>query len=297
MLPEDHPLFYGVCGGVSADAIVLDCFKRRTCSSASGSSRSNRTRSGTTRCRSPRSGLCRSGIASSGRSPRRSATFADILAELVGAGLGPYEWTPDDRARCPDRSRRRSPPEGEAKRPVGLRADASAARALPARHRARHRRRISEDDHVAGVGRVRAALLFRVQRPLGDELQLPGRDGRPVAVPRSARPLHDRRRRIQHDARRNRNAASGSGCTSSPSSTTTAVSSLIDASQQRRNYPTLGVRYGSVDFAAASAGLGAWARRVETMDQLDAAVHEALRVDRPAIIDAVVDPAEYFQDL
>ena len=28
MLPEDHPLFYGVCGGVSADAVVLECFKR-----------------------------------------------------------------------------------------------------------------------------------------------------------------------------------------------------------------------------------------------------------------------------
>jgi len=52
-----------------------------------------------------------------------------------------------------------------------------------------------------------------------------------------------------------------------------------------------------VDFAAASAGLGAWARRVETMDELDAAVRDALRVDRPAVIDAVVDPAEYCKDL
>jgi thiamine pyrophosphate-dependent acetolactate synthase large subunit-like protein len=29
------------------------------------------------------------------------------------------------------------------------------------------------------------------------------------------------------------------------------------------------------------------------MDELDAAVREALAVDRPAVIDAVVDPAEY----
>ncbi len=49
-----------------------------------------------------------------------------------------------------------------------------------------------------------------------------------------------------------------------------------------------------MDFAAASAGLGAWARRVETMEQLDAAVREALSVDRPAVIDAIVDPTEYF---
>jgi acetolactate synthase-1/2/3 large subunit len=69
--------------------------------------------------------------------------------------------------------------------------------------------------------------------------------------------------------------------------------SLIDAAQARRGYPTLGVRYGPVDFAAASAALGAWARRVETMGELDAAVAEARQLDRPAVIDAVVDPQEY----
>jgi thiamine pyrophosphate-dependent acetolactate synthase large subunit-like protein len=71
--------------------------------------------------------------------------------------------------------------------------------------------------------------------------------------------------------------------------------SLIDASQQRRGHPTLGVRYGPVDFAAASAALGAWARRVETMDQLDEAVREAQRLDGVAVIDTLVDPAEYLR--
>ena len=52
--------------------------------------------------------------------------------------------------------------------------------------------------------------------------------------------------------------------------------------------------YTGVDFAAVSAGMGAWARRVETMEQLDAAVRDALSVERPAVIDAVVDPGEYF---
>jgi pyruvate dehydrogenase (quinone) len=69
--------------------------------------------------------------------------------------------------------------------------------------------------------------------------------------------------------------------------------SLIDTAQQRRGHPVNGVRYGSVDFAAASAAMGAWARRVETMEQLDEAVREAQAVDRPAVIDAIVDPAEY----
>ncbi|MBI3261554.1 MAG: thiamine pyrophosphate-binding protein [Acidobacteria bacterium] len=69
--------------------------------------------------------------------------------------------------------------------------------------------------------------------------------------------------------------------------------SLIDVAQQQRGQPTYGVRYGSVDFAAASAALGAWARRVETLEALDAAVADGWRVDRPVVIDAVVDPAEY----
>lgn len=69
--------------------------------------------------------------------------------------------------------------------------------------------------------------------------------------------------------------------------------SLIDVAQQKRGQPTYGVRHGSVDFAAASAGLGAWTRRVETLDALDAAVKAGLQVDRPVVIDAVVDPTEY----
>jgi len=69
--------------------------------------------------------------------------------------------------------------------------------------------------------------------------------------------------------------------------------SQIAAAQRRRGYPSHGVRYGAVDFAAVSTALGAWARRVSTMGELDAAVREALSVDRPAVIDAVVDPREY----
>lgn len=69
--------------------------------------------------------------------------------------------------------------------------------------------------------------------------------------------------------------------------------SLIDVAQQKRGHPTYGVRYGSVDFAAASAALGAWARRVETLEALDTAVAEGLTVDRPVVIDAIVDPTEY----
>jgi acetolactate synthase I/II/III large subunit len=69
--------------------------------------------------------------------------------------------------------------------------------------------------------------------------------------------------------------------------------SLIDVAQERRGYPTTGVRHGPVDFAAAAAGFGAWTRRVETMAELDAALRDSQGVDRPVVIDAIVDPGEY----
>jgi acetolactate synthase-1/2/3 large subunit len=69
--------------------------------------------------------------------------------------------------------------------------------------------------------------------------------------------------------------------------------SLIDVAQQNRGYPTYGVKHGCVDFAAVASGFGVWSRRVETMHALEEAVREARRVEGPALIDAVVDPAEY----
>ncbi len=69
--------------------------------------------------------------------------------------------------------------------------------------------------------------------------------------------------------------------------------SLIDVAQERRGYPTTGVRHGTVDFAAAAAAFGAWSRRVTTLDELDAALRDSRGIDRPVVIDAVVDPSEY----
>jgi acetolactate synthase-1/2/3 large subunit len=69
--------------------------------------------------------------------------------------------------------------------------------------------------------------------------------------------------------------------------------SLIDVAQARRGYPTAGVRYGAIDFAMAAAAMGAWSRRVHKIDELDDAVRDAMRADRPAVIDVIVDPFEY----
>jgi acetolactate synthase-1/2/3 large subunit len=69
--------------------------------------------------------------------------------------------------------------------------------------------------------------------------------------------------------------------------------SLIDVAQQNRGYPSCGVKYEMVDFAAVAAGLGAWSCRVGNLEGLRAAVDEALGLDQPVLIDAIVDPAEY----
>jgi acetolactate synthase-1/2/3 large subunit len=69
--------------------------------------------------------------------------------------------------------------------------------------------------------------------------------------------------------------------------------SLIEAAQERRGYTNYGVRYGPVDFAAASAALGAWSRRANTLDELAAAVKAARRIDGPSVIEVPIDPTEY----
>ena len=69
--------------------------------------------------------------------------------------------------------------------------------------------------------------------------------------------------------------------------------SLIQIAQARRGLPERGVRYGPVDFAAAAAALGAWSRRVISLDELGLAVEEGRRSGRPVVIDVPIDPTEY----
>src|SRR5439155_14369472 len=69
--------------------------------------------------------------------------------------------------------------------------------------------------------------------------------------------------------------------------------SLIQVAQERRGHADYGVRYGSIDFAAASAALGVWSRRVATLDELEAAVKDARGLDVPAVIEVPIDPGEY----
>lgn len=69
--------------------------------------------------------------------------------------------------------------------------------------------------------------------------------------------------------------------------------SLIQVAQARRGLADRGVRYGDADFAAAAVALGAWGRRVTTLDELDTAVREGRRTGRPVVIDVPINPEEY----
>jgi acetolactate synthase-1/2/3 large subunit len=69
--------------------------------------------------------------------------------------------------------------------------------------------------------------------------------------------------------------------------------SLIKVVQEYKGHPNYGVGFGTVDFAAAAKAFGAWSARVETMDDLDAALAEGLRVQKPVVIDVMIDPTEY----
>lgn len=76
-----------------------------------------------------------------------------------------------------------------------------------------------------------------------------------------------------------------------------AALSLIDIKQQRQQYRSRGVRYPSTNFAQAAEGLGCAAWRVEEEHDFAAALQQALAVEGPALIDVVVNPDGYGEQL
>lgn len=69
--------------------------------------------------------------------------------------------------------------------------------------------------------------------------------------------------------------------------------SLIKVAQEHKGYPNYGVDYSPIDFASVAAALGAWSRRVASLDELAGAVEAGLHVDRPVVIEVLIDPTEY----
>ena len=293
LLPEDHPLFCGVCAGVSADEVVVDFFKRADLLVGVGFEpvESDKLWHQTMKLVS----IGPVSIAADSYRPVAEAVGqVEQTLSIVRAGAGGrFEWTPEDCARVRGALHR-------SMRPI------QPPRGLSPYELTRRLRELFPRDTVftTDVGSVKmittqawtsyepqtffesnglstmsygfgAAMAARLQFPDRPVLCTIGDGGFAMTLGEIETCVRERLHFVT--------------VVFNDSSL-----SLIDLAQQRRGHPTLGVRYGPVDFAAASVGLGAWARRVDTMSALDDAVREARGLDRPAVIDAVVDPAEYF---
>jgi acetolactate synthase-1/2/3 large subunit len=68
---------------------------------------------------------------------------------------------------------------------------------------------------------------------------------------------------------------------------------LIGAKQKRRQLAAAGVDFPDTDFAKIAEGFGWWSRRVETLDDLADALAQARTAGRAALIDVVINPAQY----
>ena len=73
--------------------------------------------------------------------------------------------------------------------------------------------------------------------------------------------------------------------------------SLIDIKRQEMQMPDLGFTWPRPDFAAVARGLGCAAWRVATAEDLQAALAEAAQNDGPGLIDVVVDPDGYLEQM
>jgi acetolactate synthase-1/2/3 large subunit len=291
ILPEDHPLFCGVCAGVAADAEVLECFHRGDLLIGIGFDpvESDKVWHHAMRLIS----ISPMSIAARGYRPFSECVgdLNEMIADLEARGVGPFEWTPADfdavRAAI-----------DAALRPPAVRNGLSGyelTRQL--------RERFPPDTiFTTDVGSLKmvTAQAWRSYEP-GTFLVSNGLSAMGYSLPAAiAARLNDRERPVLctiGDGGFAMTIGELETCVREQLDLTIVVFndsslSLIDVAQQRRGYPTVGVRFSPVDFAAAARGFGAWARRVETMDDLAAALREAPRRG-PVVIDAVVDPAEY----
>jgi acetolactate synthase-1/2/3 large subunit len=292
MLPEDHPLFGGVCAGVAGDRVVLDLFERADLLVGVGFEpvESDKLWHHTM----PLVSVGPMSIAAGAFRPRAEAVgdVPSTLAELGRRPRAPNEWEAGTLARFREDLER-------VLRPV------SKPQGLSAYELTRTLRALFPRDTILAtdVGSIKSitsqawtayepltffesnglsAMSYSFPAAMAARLEFPGR---PVLCT-----IGDGGFGMTH--------AEVETCVRERIHFVTVVYndsalSLIDVAQQNRGYPTYGVRYGPVDFGAVAAGLGAWSRRVETPAALESAVREGLGLDRPVVIEAIVDPAEY----
>jgi acetolactate synthase-1/2/3 large subunit len=292
LLPEDHPLFHGVCAGVAGDAVIVDLFQRADLLLGVGFEpvESDKLWHETLHLVnvSPVS------IAAGAFRPKAEAVgeLGATLERLGARSFGPFAWTREELERF------RSELLGVLRprvRPRGL-SGYELTRAL----RELYPR---ETVFVTDVGSVKAVTTqaWSSYEPF-TFLESNGLSSMSFSLPAAmAARLHYPNRPVLcaiGDGGLGMTLAELETCLRERLHFVTVVYnddslSQIESAQRRRRHPVHAVRHRHVDFAAVASALGCWARKVESLDQLAAVVREAQGIDAPVVIDALVDPAEY----
>ena len=293
ILPEDHPQFLGVCGGLAADGVVLEFFKRSDLLVGVGFEpvESDKLWHHTMALAS----IGPVSIAAGEYRPAFDVTgdLVQSLTALLAAPFGPFDWTDADRAAF----------RGDLERT--LNDNPAPSRGLSPLAVTRCLRDLLPSDTVVStdVGSIKLIVsqAWRSTRPL-TFLESNGLSSMGYALPAAMaakflepdRPVlctigdggysmvfADIETAVRHKLRFVTIVYNDSAL------------SLIQVAQEKKGYPDYGVRYGQVDFAAASAALGAWTRRVRNISELEVSVKEAMRQDGPAVVEVLIDPTEY----
>jgi acetolactate synthase-1/2/3 large subunit len=292
ILPEDNPHFFGVCGGVAADAAVLDFFARADLLLGVGFDPVESDK--LWHCSSPVVSLGPLSIAAGDYRPRLEVT-GNLLATIdaiTAHAYGPFAWTRAEfQAYREDLDRRlRSSPAPAGVSPAEL---TRCLREVCPRHT------IATTD----VGSVKfiVSQAWRCYEPV-TFLESNGLSAMGYALPAAiAARLHFPDRPVLctvGDGGLGMRLAEIETCVRLKLRIVVVVFnddglSLIRVVQRKRDYPDYGVRYGHIDFAAAAAAMGARACRAATLAEVAAAVRDGLQADGPTVIDVPVDPEEY----
>lgn len=292
IFPEDHPLFYGVCAGVSADAVVLDLFRRADLLVGIGFEPVESDK--LWHHELPLVSVGPLSIAAGDFRPQAEAVgdVVEMLARLQRAAPGPFDWTDSDREAFRAELERTLRPLA---RPRGV-----SGYELTCRLRELCPRDTIFTTDVGSVKMVTtqawttyepmtffesnglSAMSYSLPAAMAARLQFPDREVLcTIGDGGFGMTLADLETCVRERLRFIIVVFNDSSL------------SLIDTAQQRRGYPTLGVRYGAVDFAAVARGFGAWGGRVQALEDLDDALARARQADRVAVIDVLIDPAEY----
>ena len=302
IFPEDHALFYGVCSGLAADAVIVDFFAKSDLLVGVGFEpvESDKTWHQTMKLVS----IAPVSIAAGLYQPPLELTgdMAAALTMLSARSYGPYAWTRADE--CEFREELERTLRGE----VGAEPAAHPAPGLSALAVTRCLRDLYPPETIAttDVGSIKLIVsqAWRSTRPL-TFLESNGLSAMGYALPAAmAAKLAMPDRPVlctMGDGGFSMVFADLETCVRRQIPFVTVVYndsalSLIQVAQERRGHRDYGVRYGSVNFAAASAALGAWSRRVHTLEELAAAVQDARAANElgtPAVIEVPIDPEEY----